>query len=289
MALFAWNRYNNFTIYHLQRITMRWHYEDIDYTSINTQAIQNKKFLFYLITSASFIEITSNVYEKNLATFYADDRETVKWLANVWEPEEIQHGKALRKFVNTIWPEFDWKKSYQCFLDLYLPHCTIEEFQPTKAKEMLARMVVETGTSTFYKSIENYSKDLDTPILAQIAHNISKDEVYHYNMFEKIYQRYNQEERLGRDDIVKVIYDRLKEVDGEDARLAFRAIWEVHEHTPYKDSYYEAYKKEVSRFAKQYYPYNMAIKMLLRPLKLNKAVETISVPVIKGALKILGI
>ena len=268
---------------------MRWHYEDIDYASINTEAIKDIDFLFYLITSASFIEITSDVYEKNLATFYAGDRQIVEWLANVWEPEEIQHGKALRRFVHTVWPEFDWEKSYHRFLDLYLPHCTIEEFQPTKAKEMLARMVVETGTSTFYKAIENYSKDLQTPILAQIAHNISKDEVYHYDMFEKIYQKYNEEEHLGRDDIVKVIYDRLKEVDGEDARLAFRALWEERENTPYEDSYYEAHKKEVSRFAKKYYPYNMAIKMLLRPLRLNKTVENISVPVIKGALKILGI
>jgi len=266
---------------------MRWHYEDIDYNLVNKEAIKNIDFLFYLITSASFIEITSDVYEKNLAQFYKDNQTLVGWLENVWEPEELQHGKALKKFVNTVWPEFNWERAYERFKKYYLPHCTLDEFQPTKAKEMLARMVVETGTSTFYKALENYSKDIDTPILAQIAHNISKDEVYHYEKFEEGYRFYNNEEKLGRDDIIKVIYDRLKEVDGEDGRLAFKAIWE--EKSPYEDRYYEEHKKRVSQFAKKYYPYNMAIKMLLKPLDLNKTVEKVTVPMVRGALKVLGI
>ena len=268
---------------------MRWHYEDIEYAQINAEAIKDKEFLFYLITSASFIEITSDVYEKNLATFYEGDEETVSWLEHTWEPEELQHGKALKKFVNTVWPEFDWKKAYKRFLDLYLPHCTLDEFQPTRAREMLARMVVETGTSTFYKALENYSKDLGTPILAQIAHNISKDEVYHYDMFEEVFKKYNKEEKLKRDDIIKVIYDRLKMIDGEDGRLSFKAIYEEKTGKNFQDKFYEEHKANVRKFAKKYYPYNMAIRMLLRPLKLNKTVENISVPVIKGALKVIGI
>ena len=127
---------------------MRWHYEDIDYNSINIEAMHNKDFLFYLITSASFIEITSDVYEKNLARFYRGNEQLISWLEKVWEPEELQHKKALRKFVNTLWPEFDWESSYERFKKYYLPHCTLDEFQPTKAKELLARMGGEAGTST---------------------------------------------------------------------------------------------------------------------------------------------
>ncbi len=268
---------------------MRWHYEDIDYASINIEAIRDIDFLFYLIASASFIEITSDVYEKNLATFYAGDNDVVSWLENVWEPEELQHGKALRKFVQTVWPEFDWQKAYDRFKELYLPHCTLDEFQPSRAREMLARMVVETGTSTFYKAIENYSKDLDTPILAQIAHNISKDEVYHYDNFEEAFKKYNETEKLSRSDIIKTIYDRLKMVDAEDGRLAYQAIYETRTGKEFRDELYEEHKAKVRKFAKKYYPYKMAIKMLLRPLQLNRTVESVSVPVIQGALKVIGI
>ncbi|WP_281950783.1 ferritin-like domain-containing protein [Nitrosophilus kaiyonis] len=268
---------------------MRWNYKEIDYEKINKKALKDNEFLFYLITSASFIEITSHVYEKNLKEFYKGDESLIKWLENVWEPEEIQHGKALKKFVNSVWKDFDWDSAYKRFLEDYLPHCTLEEFQPTKAKEMLARMVVETGTSTFYRAIENYSKDLDTPILAQISRNISKDEVYHYDIFEEAYQKYNKIEKLKKDDIIKVIYNRLKMVDGEDAKLAFKAIYEEKNLKKFEDKYYEEHKKNVGTFAKKYYPYNMAIKMLLRPLNLNKTIEKLTIPVIKGALKILGI
>ncbi len=268
---------------------MRWHYEDIDYANINKETIKDIDFLFYLITSASFIEITSDVYKKNLATFYAGDDEVVSWLEKVWEPEELQHGKALKKFVQTVWPEFNWERAYERFKELYLPHCTLDEFQPTRAKEMLARMVVETGTSTFYKAVENYSKDLNTPILGQIAHNISKDEVYHYDNFEEAFKKYNETEKLSRSDIVKTIYDRLKMVDAEDGRLAYRAIYETLTGKTFRDEYYEEHKAKVRKFAKKYYPYKMAIKMLLRPLQLHRTVESVSVPVIQGALKVIGI
>ena len=268
---------------------MRWHYEDIPYENIDKAKVQKKEFLFYLITSASFIEITSDVYEKNLATFYQDNPEVVQWLEKVWEPEELQHGKALKKYVQTVWSDFDWEEAYDKFRQEYLPHCTLEEFQPTKAKEMLARMVVETGTSTFYRAIERFSQDLNEPILAQISHNISKDEVYHYDTFYETYEHYNATERLGKNEILKVIYDRLKMVDGEDGRIAYKAIYETLHDTPFEDRYYEEHKRKVSKFAKKYYPYNMAIKMLLRPLNLNKTVEKASVPLIRGALKILGI
>ncbi|BCD61009.1 MULTISPECIES: ferritin-like domain-containing protein [unclassified Nitratiruptor] len=268
---------------------MRWHYEDIDYSKVNSKEVREYDFLFFLITSASFIEITSDVYEKNLAIFYADNKKVVDWLENVWEPEELQHGRALRKYVQSAWPDFDWDAAYERFKNEYLPLCTLDEFQPTKAKEMLARMVVETGTSTFYKAIERFSKDLDAPVLGEIAHNISKDEVYHYDVFYDTYKEYNKTEKLGRDEVIKVEYDRLKMVDGEDGRIAFKAIYESTHDTPFRDEIYEQHKKNVAKFAKKYYPYNMAIKMLLQPLNLNKTVEKVTVPMVRGALKILGI
>jgi len=126
--------------------------------------------------------------------------------------------------------------------------------------EMLARMVVETGTSTFYKALKSYAQDLDEPILSEIAANISKDEIYHYNMFEEGFKKYNKEEKLSRTDIMKVIYSRLKEVNDEDVSIAFKHIC--------PDGSFENFKKKVKDFAKVYYPYKMSVKMLIRPLLL---------------------
>jgi len=259
----------------------RWDYKDIDYESINCENISGNEVLFQLIVIASFIEITSDLYEKNLVEFYIGDESLIKWLDNIWEPEEIQHGKALKKYVQTVWPSFNWEDTYKKFRDEYGALCTLKDFQPTKTMEMLARMVVETGTSTFYKALKSYAQDLDEPILSEIAANISKDEIYHYNMFEEGFKKYNKEEKLSRTDIMKVIYSRLKEVNDEDVSIAFKHIC--------PDGSFENFKKKVKDFAKVYYPYKMSVKMLIRPLKLNQYIEKASASTIEKALKVIGI
>ncbi|HHD77471.1 MAG TPA: ferritin-like domain-containing protein, partial [Campylobacteraceae bacterium] len=256
-------------------------YRTIDYDTIDKSALTENDFLFTLVTIASFIEITSDIYEKNLVTYYEGDETVTGWPTNVWEPEEIQHGKALRKYVTTVWPHFDWDGAYAKFREAYGALCTIDEFQPTRGREMLARMVVETGTATFYKALSRYAESLEEPILMQIANHISKDEVYHYDMFEEGFVRYNEEERLSRADIMKVIYARLKEASDEDIAIAFKNI------SPGRSR--EAFQKDVKKFAKRYYPYNMSVKMLLKPLKLNHYVEKATASTVEKALQVLGI
>ena len=259
----------------------RWNYETIDYGSIERERLKDENFLFKIIAVASFIEITSDIYERNLVTFYEGDETVTSWLARTWEPEELQHGKALRRYVETVWPDFDWQKAYDGFRREYGALCTLDEFQPTRAGEMLARMVVETGTSTFYRALTALAEDLDEPILAQIAHNIQKDEIYHYEMFDKGFESYNETEHLGRSEITKIIYTRLKEANDEDIAIAFKYI------APEED--FESFRREVRHFAKRYYPYKMAVKMLMHPLKLNRHIQSATASTIQGALKVLGI
>ena len=46
----------------------RWDYKkDIDYNAIDMQKVKDDSFLFKLLTIASFIEITSDTYAKNLS------------------------------------------------------------------------------------------------------------------------------------------------------------------------------------------------------------------------------
>ncbi len=259
----------------------KWDYKKIDYESIDAKGLKDNKFLFDIVSTASFIEITSNVYEKNLAEFYKEDEELTKWLRNTWEPEEIQHGKSLRKYIKTIWKDFDWDKAYENFKKEYVPLCKLEYLQESEAREMLARMVVETGTSTFYKALSKYAKDLNDPILEQLSINISKDEIYHFEIFEEAFKKYSKKENISKADIIKILYARLKEANSEDVKIAFNSI------NP--DEKYEEFNKTVKKFAKKYYPYNMAIKMFIRPLALNRFVENATAASLQPAFKILGI
>jgi hypothetical protein len=268
----------------------KWDYEkDIEYGAIDKAKVRDNKFLFELLAIGSFIEITSDTYAKNLSEYYADNAEAVEWLQNQWEIEEVQHGKALKAYVEHVWPEFNWEEAYSLFLDEYLPMCKTEAFQPSKGLEMLARMIVETGTSTAYRSIESYANELNEPVLEKLAHFIYKDEVNHYHYFDKYFRFYNSTEKKGRKELVQAILQRLREANSEDVETAFRAVYRVskgQEPTP-KD--FEAFKENVSKMAKKHYPYNMAIKMMLHPLSLNKTLEATIVPVLRGGMKILGL
>jgi hypothetical protein len=50
---------------------------------------------------------------------YRGDDEVTAWLSQEWEPEELRHGAALRRYVETAWPEFDWNAAYRAFFAEY--------------------------------------------------------------------------------------------------------------------------------------------------------------------------
>lgn len=258
-----------------------WNYQTIDYDAIDKARVAQDDYLFVLLTIASFVEITSDIYVGNLNRFFADAPETVAWLDGVWEPEEMQHGEALRKYINTVWPDFDWEAAYAGFREEYGAVCTLDVFQPTRAREMLARMIVETGTSTLYKAFLSYAEAMDEPVLAGIVSNISKDEVRHFARFEEGFVYYNREEKLSRTEIVKIIISRLTAASDEDIMIAYKYI------RPGAD--FEGLRRSMKRFGKEHYPYDMAVKMMLRPLRLHKAVESVTAATLRQGLRVFGI
>src|ERR1700730_1568303 len=69
------------------------------------ERVREDALLFYILASASFLEITSDLYTRNLVEFFRRDSEVIEWLENGWESEELQHGAALKRYVETAWPE----------------------------------------------------------------------------------------------------------------------------------------------------------------------------------------
>ena len=82
---------------------------------------------------------------------------------------------------------------------------------------------------------------------------------------------------------------RLKEAGNEDIETAYRSIHEIEDAGRFDPASYDAFKQELNRMAKKHYPYPMAIKMTMHPLHLNKAVEATMIPVVRAAMKVLGV
>ena len=191
---------------------------------------------------------------------------------------------ALKRYVQTAWPDFDWEAAYRLFFAEYSQCCTVEQLAGTRALEMAARCVVETGTATFYRMLSDLSRE---PVLKRLAAEISADEVRHYKHFYRYFQRYRSVEQPSRVSILRALLNRAAEVESEDAFYAFKAVFSVcNPGIEFHKSDYVAYRDSAMQLTKSHFPHGMAVKMLLKPLGLNPVVGRAMLPAITSAMRL---
>lgn len=260
-----------------------WTLEDVGYDKINVDLVRDQKDLFYLLASASFVESGADIYAGNLSQYYADHPEVAEWLDQHWQHEEMQHGSALRRYIACVWPEFDWEKGYEGFLKEYIPTCSMDALEPTQALEMVARCVVETGTSSFYRALQSA---VGEPVLQSLAGRISSDEVRHYKYFYRYYNELKQSEQLGRLRVAKAIGKRVVEIRDEDSEIAIRHVIAAENPSePVSTEAVAAVSQRVGEIIRHNFPFDMASKMLMRPLGFNQTVEKIIRAPLVGVVK----
>jgi hypothetical protein len=260
-----------------------WTMEDIPYDRLTHDLVRDDERLFYMLASASFIEITSDLYTDNLVAFYRDDPEVVDWLERAWRHEEVQHGRALRRYVRTAWPAFDWDAAYRGFLVEYTKLCTVDQLAGTRALEMAARCVVETGTASFYRMLSEQTAE---PVLKKLAALISADEVRHYKHFYRYFRRYQALEQPSRARVLQTLWKRAAAIDAEDAFCAFKPLYLArHPGAEFHRSDYDTYRCDVRQLVKNHFPQEMATKMLLKPLGLNALIRRAVAPAMTSAAR----
>ncbi|MEX3786992.1 ferritin-like domain-containing protein [Paraburkholderia sp. JPY432] len=250
---------------------MPWRIEDIDLTRIDRQKAAANEDLLLLLCAASFIESGTDLYTSNLSTFFNDDPEVSAWLNHEWEPEEMQHGRALQTYIAYVWPEFDWHTAFRNFMGEYSLTCSVDDFEKTRALEMVARCVVETGTATLYRAINECS---DEPVLKQITDNIRTDEVRHYKHFFRYFKKYNRIEGNGRLAVLGALMRRVMEIKNEDSEIALRHVFAIRYPERVHDS---AYNREraarINKLVRRNLSADMCVKMLLKPLDLPARIQ----------------
>jgi len=240
----------------------KWRVENIDFSLLDKAKVYDNKELFYLVTAASFVEITSGLYTKNLVSKYSSQSDTLaQWLSSVWEFEEIQHGRALRDYVKSCWSEFDWDAAYKGFFEEYSKLCTESVLKNSPALEMIERAVIETGTSTFYTFLGEIT---DEPILQELAQNIKNDEVSHYKVFKDCFEEFDKNENNSKWDIFKTVIERIKEIENDDTYIAFKYIYAIKEGKEFEEVEFEKYAEVVTKLMEKHYPYKMGSKMILQ-------------------------
>ncbi|WP_295991014.1 ferritin-like domain-containing protein [Rugamonas sp.] len=248
-----------------------WRLADIAYDQIDVTLARDDSFLFETLASASFVEIMSEMYSANLVEHFEGRNDVTAWLRDSWQHEEVQHGEALRAYVQKVWPEFDWERGFAAFRAEYSAVCTVELLEPRRALELVARCVIETGTATFYRAMHDYVRE---PVLRQLLSNIKSDEAAHYAHFRRHYEVANAVERHGAFAVLRTIWRRVLDVRGEDAYIAFKHVWLArHPGQEFPAAEWKRYNGTVRSLARHYYPFGMALTMLVKPVPLAEPLK----------------
>jgi len=262
-----------------------WSLDDIPLDCVEIGRVSSQEELFLLLAGASFVEAGSDLYTRNLLEQFQGDAEVSSWLANHWEPEELQHGRALRAYVNHVWPEFDWQAAFTAFFADYSRGCTIEDLEPTRSLEMAARCVVEMGTATYYRAIHASS---DEPVLGRLVMFIQRDEVRHYEHFYRYFNKYNDVEYNNRAKVLGALVRRLREILRSDAECGlWYPFYSRHPHASRTGREFRRAVARTTTLVRRHYPAPMAIKMFLKPLALPPPLNRLSYALAKLAQRLL--
>ena len=243
-----------------------WTLESLDLNRIDHARIVNDEDMFFLLSSASFVESGSDLYSQNLIAHFAGDAELQHWLDAHWQHEELQHGRALGAYVRAVWPEFDWDSGFNAFWKEYGAVCTAEQLEPRRGLELAARCVVETGTASLYRALNDITSE---PVLKQLTSNIKNDEVRHFKYFYQHYKRYHEREQFPRRQVLGAIVRRVREVKSEDSDIALRHVFNVrHPQQRGNDAAFRRMSNHAQGLLRRHIPAQMTVKMLLKPLEL---------------------
>jgi len=193
-----------------------WTLNDIDWQAFDRSKVAPE--LVSLAKSACMVEHNGHDYARYLCEVFSDDAEFQK-VAHLWAEEEVQHGKALRQWAELADPAFNFDESFKAFTDGYkLPVGGGGSVRGSRCGELIARCVVESGTSTYYTAISEYT---DEPVLKQICAHIAADEFRHYKLFYTHLKRYLEKEKLGAFKRFAVALGRITESEDDELSYAF--------------------------------------------------------------------
>jgi len=249
----------------------RWTLNDIPWDRLDRRVVANEEELLLMVASASFIEIATDLYVRNLLEHFGREGEVGIWLSQHWEHEELQHGRALKRYVQLAWPDFNWDKVQRSFFEEYARTCKAEVLEPTRALEMASRCVVEVGTAGYYTALSRFSPE---PVLRILARHIAEDEVRHYKHFYRYFCQYREAESPGRARVMLALWRRMKMIQDEDGFVAFKHIYAArHAGKRPTRGLYRKVRRRCRDIVGSHFPHAMSVKMLLKPLALAPSTQ----------------
>jgi rubrerythrin len=196
----------------------RWTPDDIDWAGFDAGKLDPD--LLKVVKAAAMVERNAGDYTAYLSAIFAGDRDFLD-IATEWQVEEVQHGDVLGRYAELADPSFVFAERFGKFTEIYqVPQDRETSVRGSRTGELLARCIVETGTSSFYSALRDATGE---PVLKDLCHRIAGDEFRHYKTFYTFMNRYIEREGVGMLRRALVAVGRIKETDDDELASAWHA------------------------------------------------------------------
>ncbi|MBL8834166.1 MAG: ferritin-like domain-containing protein [Rhodospirillales bacterium] len=195
-----------------------WTLDDIDWKAFRPDRVDPE--ILRVAKAAALVEHNGADYAIYLNNVFAGD-ETIRPAIDAWALEEVQHGKALARWATLADPSWDFDAAFARFVDGYrIPLDASASVRGSRTAELIARCIVETGTSSYYAALADASEE---PVFRQVCRHIAADELRHYKLFYDHMRRYQGAENLGRWGRLWTGIGRIAESEDDELSYAYYA------------------------------------------------------------------
>ena len=191
-----------------------WRIEDVAWDRFDPSKVDEG--LVHLVKAAAMVERNGTDYATYLNRVFRDDPD-FRRAADYWAEEEVQHGDALGRWAMLADPGWDYVAAFARYkAGFRLPLDAEASVRGSRTGELIARCMVETGTSSYYSALADATKE---PVLQQICRHIAADEFRHFKLFYDHMRRYLTRENIGLLRRLRIAAGRIGE--SEDDELAY--------------------------------------------------------------------
>jgi hypothetical protein len=196
-----------------------WSLDDIPWSLFDPEKVAPG--ILAAVKAAALVEYNAPDYVIYLKRVFAGAGQQTLDAIEQWGREEAQHGKSLGRWAEMADPGFKLDQAFVRFRAGYsAPHLAGGDRKSVRGScrgEMIARCVVESGTSSYYSAIRDATEE---PVLKEIAGRIAADEYRHYKLFYGLLH-VQPEPELSFWARLRIAIGRVRESDDDELAYAY--------------------------------------------------------------------
>jgi hypothetical protein len=196
-----------------------WSLDDVHWSLFDPSKVDPS--LLAAVKAAALVEYNAPDYVSYLKRVFAGDGPRTLESLEQWGREESQHGQALGRWAELADPTFKLEEAFARFRKGYTPShfnsADAASVRGSRRGEMIARCVVESGTSSYYSAMRDTAQE---PVLQEIAGRIAADEYRHYKLFYDTLHAQSEPD-LGFWRKLWIAVSRVRESDDDELAYAY--------------------------------------------------------------------